>query len=325
MKILVTGGSGFIGTNLIQMLLGKGHQLVSVDIVPPKVTDYQSITKVIDLCDSAKLRDCFRKYKPEYVIHLAARTDLNEKIDINGYAANIEGVRNLAHAVKDCGSVKRCIYTSTQLVCRVGYVPEHDTDYCPNTLYGESKMRGERIVKELDGGGADWCIIRPTTVWGPWMKPYQERFVELIRRGLYFHIGYSGRFKSYGYVGNFCRQVCGLLEAERHLIHRKTFYLADYEPLSLRKWADSFQKEFGSRKIRTFPMIVALAGAKVGDLFVLLGVKNFPLTSFRLRNISTEYIFNLDPIKEVVPTLPYSMETAVHETVEWLKLHRNLT
>src|SRR5438067_6624986 len=104
--------------------------------------------------------------RPEAVVHLAARTDLDQKRDLAGYAANIEGVGNLVAALRGTPSVRRAIYTSSQLVCKVGYVPMSDDDYRPNTKYGESKVWTEKIVRREDGGGVEWCLVRPTTVWG---------------------------------------------------------------------------------------------------------------------------------------------------------------
>ncbi len=60
---------------------------------------------------------------PDALVHLAARIDLDEKTDLAGYAANIEGVQNVMAAVRLTPSIKRAIWTSSQLVCRVGYVP----------------------------------------------------------------------------------------------------------------------------------------------------------------------------------------------------------
>ncbi|MFK9714751.1 NAD-dependent epimerase/dehydratase family protein, partial [Escherichia coli] len=83
---------------------------------------------------------------PDAVVHLAARIDLDEKTDLSGYTANIEGVENLVEAIRRTPSVRRVIWTSSQLVCRVGYVPTSDTDYKADTLYGKSKVRTEEIV-----------------------------------------------------------------------------------------------------------------------------------------------------------------------------------
>ena len=121
---------------------------------------------VCDLLDKAKLISEIIKASPDAIIHLAARTDLEETSYISGYNANIEGFQNLIDAVKACPTVCRVIFTSSQLVCRVGYVPITASDYCPSTLYGQSKVIGEKVVLENDwgggGGGGRWFYCRQT-------------------------------------------------------------------------------------------------------------------------------------------------------------------
>ena len=129
-------------------------------------------------------------------------------------------------AIEVTSGVERAIFTSSQLVCRVGYVPRSDTDYAPSTLYGESKVWTERIVRETDGGGAAWCLVRPTTIWGPGMSAHYQRFLRMIAKGRYVHVGTS-LSKSYGYVGNVVHQIERLLAAPAGEIRGKTLYLAD--------------------------------------------------------------------------------------------------
>jgi nucleoside-diphosphate-sugar epimerase len=177
---------------------------------------------------------------------------------------------------------------------------------------------GEEIVRDANGGGAEWCIVRPTTVWGPWCNSPQRRFLELIRAGRYFHVGSRDRYKSYGYVDNICRQLCTLMEADAARVSRKTLYLADYEPISLREWANAFQKELGVPRIRTLPVFLARGAAVAGDLIVRSGWTDFPFTSTRLRNILTEYVFDLSEVRGIVGKLPCTMEEGARETVRWL-------
>ena len=165
--VLVTGGSGFIGTHLVRQLLRQNRRVLNVDIRPPMAREYRSFWNQIDILDAASLLNAFEESQPALVVHLAARTDLDETRRIEGYAANIEGVRNVVDAVACTSSVRRTIFASSMAVCKVGYVPADDRDYNPLTLYGESKVQTERTVRAADGGGAEWCIVRPTTVWGP--------------------------------------------------------------------------------------------------------------------------------------------------------------
>jgi len=319
-RVLVTGSSGFIGSNLMDRFLSGGrYELAGADTAPPTNRAHEPYFQLVNLLDPEPLVDLLNRFRPEFVVHLAARTDLEETRDLQGYSANIAGVKNLVSAIHRVRTVRRCIFTSSQLVCRVGYIPRDEFDTCPSTLYGQSKVLTEKIVREADGGGTEWCLVRPTTVWGPGMPPHYRRFFELIRKGRYFHPGPQPRYKSYSYVGNIAVQYERLLLAARELVHQKTFYLADYEPISLRSWVDTFQECLGARPVPTYPKWAVSLAAGIGDLISLLGFRNFPLTSFRLRNILTEYVFDLSATKQVCGELPYGMRDGIEETVRWLK------
>jgi GlcNAc-P-P-Und epimerase len=318
MRVLVTGGSGFIGTHLVTDLLRHGHQVISVDRVPAR--EVSNVTqRSVDLLDRAALIATFRETKPDAVVHLAARTDLDERRNLAGYAANIEGVENLVAAVRAVPEIRRTLVTSSQLVCRVGYVPRTDDDYQPDTLYGASKVRTERIIRAEHIGNVEWCIVRPTTVWGPGMRDHYLRFFRMIEDGRYFHIGRRPLYKSYGYVGNVVYQYRQLLMAAAPDISGRTLYLADYEPLALRRWADEIQRQMGAPPIRSVPERIARVGAMIGDGLNRLGWRSFPFNSFLLRNILTEYVFDLAPTAAICGALPYSMDEGVAALVSSLR------
>lgn len=321
MKVLVTGSSGLIGRWVIDRLKEEGHQVVGLDIAQAPLPARMDERIVCDILDRPALISAVRRISPDALIHLAARIDLNETRNLNGYAANIDGVHNIIEAVRQTPTIRRAVYTSSQLVCRVGHVPMADTEYCPNTLYGQSKVLTETIVREEDGGGVEWCLTRPTTVWGPYMSPHYQNMLRLIRKGLYFHCGKGKLNKSYSYAGNIAHQYVRLLTAEVALIHRKTFYLADYQPLSLRDYADGLAREMGAPRIRTVPLAVARLLAATGDALNVCGFRRFPFNSFRLNNILTEYQFDLAKTKEVCGPLPYTMEEGVKLTASWFLNH----
>jgi nucleoside-diphosphate-sugar epimerase len=318
-RILITGGSGFVGTNLVQTCMDRGAQVLSLDPLPPRNPLHRERWKRADLLDAKGLADAVSQFGPHFLFHLAARTDLDEKKSISGYAANIDGVANMIDAIRKCGTIKRVVFASSQLVCRVGYIPRGDSDYAPNTLYGESKVAGEKIVRERDGAGVEWCIVRPTTFWGPWCNAPQRKFLEMVARGRYFHVGKGKLRKSYGYVGNACHQLLSLMEADERKISRRTLYIADYEPISLRKWAEAIRREMAAPVIRTLPLSAARAAARLGDVLQSMGANDFPFTTFRLNNMLTEYVFDMSETRGIVPDLPYSMEEGVRETVRWLR------
>ena len=317
-RILITGSSGFIGGHLVKLLMNQGYDVFGLDVNPPASPIKDDLFFKCDIRNANELKQVISESKPHAVVHLAARTDLNGN-QISDYSANTEGVKNLIDAMKGITGVQRFICTSSQLVCRVGYVPESDTDYCPNTFYGESKVLTEKITRETAGKDFEWCLVRPTTVWGPGMSPHYQRFLNMVHKGRYFHIGRRPLYKSYSYVGNIVYQYQKLLEAPKEHIERKTFYLADYECLSLKDWVNGFQREFGSAPVRTMPESVARILAFLGDMVNAAGIRSFPFNSFRLRNILTEYQFDLANTAKVCGPLPYTMEQGIKETAIWFQ------
>ena len=318
-KVLVTGSSGFIGTHLVERLLQAGLGVCGLDRQSPTRRAHEPFWEKCDLRERDRLIDVVHKAAPDAVIHLAARTDLGEREKLSGYDDNISGVENLLAAMEACPSIARGIFTSSQLVCPIGYRPGSDTDYRPETLYGQSKVMGERAVRARDGAGRPWCIVRPTTIWGPGMNSHYRSFLTMISNGRYRHVGRRTCHKSWGYVGNIALQYQKFLETPVARIHRKVFYLADYEPLSLRDWANAWQAELGAKPIKTVPEPAAWLVAKAGDILNHAGFKEVPFTSFRLRNVLTESVVDLAETKEVCGEVPYSMQEAIRETAAWFK------
>jgi nucleoside-diphosphate-sugar epimerase len=318
-RVLVTGTSGFIASHLAAALVRRGYRMLNLDRVdPPRPLSGVEYVRC-DIREPDRVVGIVRQFAPVAVLHLAARTDLDETRDLSGYAANTVGVEHLLRAIAATPSVQRAVCTSSQLVCRLGYTPTHAEDFQPSTLYGESKVQTERIWRREDGAGRGWCLVRPTTIWGPWMNPHYLRFFRMIQRGRYRHIGKGPTLKSYGYVGNTVWQYLRLLEAPAEAIARRVFYLADYEPLVLEQWAEAFRRALHAPPIRSMPMWVARGAARVGDLINLVGVRRFPFNSFRLRNVLTPSRLDLSSTRAVCGESPYTMEQGVAETARWLR------
>jgi len=318
MRVLVTGSAGFIGRRLVKALSAANHVIAGLDTreAPPEET-LMAANYVCDLLDRPALERAVREFAPDAVAHLAARTDLDETAGLAGYAANVEGVSNLVSAIQSVPSVGRCIWTSSQLVCRVGYVPRSPTDFQPNTTYGRSKVRTEEIVRAADGGGREWALVRPTTAWGPGMSLHYQRLLKMIRAGSYFHVGRGPLFKSYGYVDNMAHQYLALLTAPKDQIHQRVLYLADYEPIDLVSWCNALQVALKGPRIRVIPPWMARPLAWAGDLTNAVGFTQFPFNSFRLRNILTQYRFDMEDTRAVCGALPFTTQQGVDRTAAW--------
>ncbi|MEP6763626.1 MAG: NAD(P)-dependent oxidoreductase [Gemmatimonadaceae bacterium] len=318
-RVLITGSAGFIGRHLVRRLLNAGYAVHGLDKASSGFAHLNYTEHVVDILNNDLLVQTVRTVSPVGILHLAARTDLDETRDISGYSANTIGVSNLISAVEATPSVERVVCTSSQLVCRMGYTPKAADDYQPTTIYGQSKVETELRWKQADGAGRQWCLVRPTTIWGPGMNPHYLTFFALVRDGRYFHISGGPTPKTYGYVGNTVQQYQSLLEAAADQVNRKTFYLADTPEVSLEQWAEAFRVALAAPRIRTMPRALARSLASLGDVIATVGVKRFPFTSFRLNNVVTPSVVALGATNDIcgLPAIPLS--TSVAATTEWLK------
>lgn len=320
MKILVTGGSGFIGTNYMEYLIQSGdHEIINIDFKPPRNNEHFQYWRDCDILDKPKFENIVKDFSPTHVVHLAAICGLSK--DMSDFAANTEGVENLMDILDNVPSVKHVIFTSSLLVCEPGYAPKNDTDYKPYTVYGESKMIGEKIVRSRENLSYTWTIIRPISIWGPWSVEPFTNFYKLIAKGLYFHIGSGHCLRTFGYVENAAFQIQKILLNALEHNKNQTLYLSDNTPIDLCDFASEVGRAINGKKIRHMPLAMVSIVAKIGDLLKRLGWKNVPLTSFRLKNMQTELIYTdyLKPIAKISGPLPYDYKAAVDRTVKWLK------
>jgi nucleoside-diphosphate-sugar epimerase len=315
-RILITGASGFIGTNVLEYFHNLKYSIVNFDIFPPKNKEHLKFWQKIDITDYNNLYTSMVKFAPDYIIHLAARTDLDGKI-LGDYSANTLGVENILKVAQQLQNLKKIIITSSMLVCNLGYKPENQFDYHPTTIYGESKVITEKTVWN-NQPDCDWAIIRPTSIWGPWFgypSSYIQFFKMLIARQ-YFHIGKKSCTKTYGYVGNTAYQIERLLLCDTSDNNNKVFYLGDYDPTNIEEWANEIADILQYKIIRISYCVVFLA-ALFGDILGTINI-SFPMTTFRFKNMTTDNIVDLANTMQFAPDLPYSRIEGIRKTLEWL-------
>lgn len=188
MKILVTGGAGFIASHLVDKLVAEGHHVVVVDNlsasrkenVNPKALLYE-----VNICDAASLEDVFKKEKPEIVDHHAAHVNVRKSVEMPAYDANINilGSLNLCELSKKY-QVKKFIYVSTggAVYGEPKELPVKET--CPVeplSQYGVSKHTVEHYLSIFYKlYGLNFTILRYPNVYGPRQSPLGEAGVIAI-------------------------------------------------------------------------------------------------------------------------------------------------
>lgn len=316
MKILITGASGFIGTNVLEYFSVKA-EVVNIDILPPRNTNHEKYWKNVNITDKKATIEAFKSFNPDYIIHLAARTDLDGN-SLKSYDANVGGMLNILNAAKNCPNLKKILIASSMLVCKAGYMPENQRDYCPTTWYGKSKVETENITW-ANKPACDWAILRPTSMWGAWFGVPYRNFFDMVKKRMYFHIGHTACTKTYGYIENAVYQIEQLLFADTNDENNKVFYLGDKPPICIEEWANQIAEELGY-KVKRVPLWIIRCAAYFGDLLKLAGI-HFPMTSFRLKNMSTNNIINLDNTYRIAPNPPIDRIEGIQRTLEWMSNH----
>lgn len=187
MKILVTGGAGFIGSNLIDALISLGHDVVVIDNLSSglrrnlnsKATFYE-----IDIRDK-KLSEVFEREKPDIVDHHAAQIDVRKSGEdpVADAEANILGSLNL---ITNCirFGVKRVVYASTggAIYGNPQYLPaDENHPINPISQYGVSKHTVEHYLHLYSLiHGLEYVALRYSNVYGPRQNPYGEAGVVAI-------------------------------------------------------------------------------------------------------------------------------------------------
>ncbi len=321
MKLLVTGGSGFIGTNLIDEFKNRVDAIQNLDLQPPLDPVHAEFWRKIDILDHAKLQKAVADFQPDWVIHLAARAECDENTTVEkGYRVNTEGTSNVLESIKATASVDRVVITSSQFVCAPGRLPTNDEDYFPETVYGESKVITEELTRQANLTCC-WTIVRPTNVWGPWHLRYRREFWRVLERGMYVHPGRQPVIRSYGYVKNVVHQMWRILQVPKSEVCGKTFYLGD-APANLIEWTNGFSRALTGHDVRIVPRPLMRALALLGDAPTMITRRPFYINSSRYQSMITDYPTPMQPTFDTLGENPYSLADGIKETITWLQSYK---
>jgi nucleoside-diphosphate-sugar epimerase len=192
-RILVTGASGFTGSNLCARLLRDGHSVVATVRPSSRTEVLRSMgveCRTVDITDPDAVARSFDGVTSVYHIAAAYRTEHSDRTEF--HRVNVEATRNLLEAAA-AANVRRFVHCSTVGVQGRIQHPPASEEYRlqPGDHYQESKLQGERLAREYAARGLPVSVVRPVGIYGPG----DTRFLKLFRgiaRGRFAMIG-TGR------------------------------------------------------------------------------------------------------------------------------------
>jgi UDP-glucose 4-epimerase len=185
---LVTGGAGFIGSHIVDRLLGKGMRVAVIDNLSSGYRENVNADAVLheaDIRDAERVRAIFGEEKPEVVFHLAAQMDVRKSVADPVYDAqcNVIGSLNLLEACKATGT-RKFVFSSTGGVIygEPNYLPvREDHATLPMCPYGAAKRSVETYLHMYqENFGVGYTVLRYGNVYGPRQDPHGEAGVIAI-------------------------------------------------------------------------------------------------------------------------------------------------
>jgi UDP-glucose 4-epimerase len=187
MRVVVTGGAGFVGSHVADAFLERGDDVLVVDDLSSGSRDNvhpKAELAELDIADAAALRDRLDAFEPELIAHLAAQSSVTisvENPDLD-FASNVRGTFNICQAA--AGLRTRVLFASTggALYGNDVLIPTPETYVAkPLSPYGASKLAGEAFVAtQARSEGLDHVVLRLGNVYGPRQNPHGEAGVVAI-------------------------------------------------------------------------------------------------------------------------------------------------
>jgi len=188
-KILITGGAGFIASEIARQAIEEGYRVIVVDKLTyagdfARLNDISGELKFYkaDICNKNQINSIFKKENPDIVLNLAAETHVDRSIlcSLDFLETNIRGTQVMLEASKKYG-VKRYIQVSTDEV--YGDITKgqffESTPIAPSSPYSASKASADLFVRSyIRTYGFPAIIVRPSNNYGPWQYP--EKFIPVI-------------------------------------------------------------------------------------------------------------------------------------------------
>ena len=326
MKVLITGGSGFIGSHIVDEALRRDMEVwVAVRKSTSRRYLQDSRINFIEMnINSAD--DVYEKLSSlsfDYVVHAAGVTKCADENDF--FRINTEGTRQLTEGILRSGmKLRRFVYLSSLSVYGAiheeqPYVPIKEEDHPqPNTKYGESKLLAEKYLDSISGK-LPVVILRPTGVYGPREKDY-FMMAKSIKNHVDFSVGYKRQDITFVYVKDVVKAV--FLAMERGEEGRK-YFLSDGNVYQSTTFSNLIREELGHPwwiRIKS-PLFLLKIITTIGEWTGRITGKVTALNNDKY-NILSQRNWQCDitpAVKELGYSPEYDLQRGVKETIEWYK------
>ncbi|MCW8858630.1 MAG: NAD-dependent epimerase/dehydratase family protein [Deltaproteobacteria bacterium] len=323
MKILVTGGGGFLGKAIIKLLLQQGHQLRSysrstypqlkelgVEQLSGDLNDPESVSQAVKGC--------------ELVFHVAAKAGVWGR-SADYYQTNVLGTKNIIHSCRKY-RVQRLIYTSSPSVVFDGTDMEGVNESVPypehfHADYPQTKAQAERLVLSANDQSLATVALRPHLIWGPEDNHLVPRIWERGRAGALRKIGRRDCLVDTVYIDNAAKAHIQAAEqlAVNPDVAGKAYFIANDEPLPL--W-DMVNQILATADIppvtgMVSPRSAYAAGWLLEKIYRTFNLSGEPrMTRFVAKELSTAHWFDLSAAKK---DLGYQPAVSIEEGLERLR------
>jgi GlcNAc-P-P-Und epimerase len=313
MNILITGGSGFIGTRMASDLLEAGHHVAIYDLVPSAAHPGR--------CTQADVRD-LKALKgavagQDVIVHLAAehRDDVRP---VSLYEdVNVGGAENVVAAARHSGC-KRIIFTSSVAVYPLNVpAPTENDEPKPFNEYGKSKLKAEGVFRRWaqETPGATLMVARLCVVFGEGNRGNVYNLLAQIRGRCFLMVGRGSNRKSMAYVGNVSRFLTGCLAWPPGT---QLLNYADKPDLSVADLVVTVRRALGrsgqTGGIRV-PVSLGLAAGMVLDGVARVCGRRFPISAIRIRKFCAETTVATERLEQTGFVRPFSLQEALVRTI----------
>lgn len=322
-KNIVTGGSGFLGSHLIEALVARGEEVRALVRNTSKIDHLKHLGVELvysDLSDVQSLRKATQGV--ERVYHCAALVaDWGSWETF--HAANVIGVSNLLEAALDAGVSKFIHVSSTDVYGHPDYPAGESAPYrLRGWQYGDTKIEGERLVwSYYHKHDLPVTVVRPVSIYGPRSASLVLEIVELLKSGSMVHIGKGRQPAGLAYVTNVVDVLISAADSESSV--GQAYNASDGLDITWRQYVERLAKFAGVPNPRiVIPYRMAyLAGWMMEKAYGALHIKARPLlTRMAVELLGTDQGFSINKARQELGYEPkVDFEEGMHRVEVWLR------